>query len=237
MAIIQLIACPRTLSTALMYSFAQRKDMDVIDEPFYANYLMRTGKQHPGRADILKSQSADLNTQIQSFEKGESEHVFIKNIAHHLEKIDLNYLSEYRNILYLRDPKRILTSISKIIPNPTLLDIGIKVLFDVMNALKREGRSFIVLNSSDLLAKPVETLFLLCRHLNIPFDENMLSWPAGPKSYDGCWADHWYSSLHKTTEFGKEHISQDPLPAHLEELYKEATFYYNQIIPHALKID
>lgn len=237
LAIIQLIACPRTLSTALMYSFAQRKDMDVVDEPFYANYLTRTGKEHPGREDILKAQSVDIHQQIQSFEKTSKEHLFIKNIAHHIQKLDLNYLNEYRNILYLRDPRRILTSISKIIPNPTLLDIGIEVQFKVMKSLQREGRSFVVLNSSDLLAKPIEMLYILCHHLNIPFDEAMLSWPAGPKPYDGIWAKHWYSSVHKTTEFGKENISQDPLPAHLEDLCAEATFYYNQIIPHALKID
>lgn len=237
MATIQLIACPRTLSTALMYSFAQRKDMDVIDEPFYANYLLRTGKDHPGRQEVLQTQNSDLSTQVQSFYKGTKEHMFVKNIAHHLDKVDLNYLQEYRNILYLRDPRRILTSISKIIPNPTLLDIGIEVLFKVMNSLKREGRSFIVLNSSDLLAKPIETLYILCHHLNIPFDEAMLSWPAGPKPYDGSWAKYWYKSLHKTTEFGKENISQDLLPPHLEDLCAEATFYYNQIIPHALKID
>lgn len=237
MAVIQLIACPRTLSTALMYSFAQRQDMDVIDEPFYANYLLRTGKDHPGRDEVLQTQSSDLNKQVQSFEKGTKEHMFIKNIAHHLHKVDLNYLQDYRNILYLRDPRRILTSIAKIIPNPTMLDIGIEVLFKVMNSLKREGRSFIVLNSSDLLAKPIETLYILCHHLNIPFDEAMLSWPEGPKPYDGSWAKYWYKSLHRTTEFGKENISQDPLPAHLEDLCAEATFYYNQIIPHALKID
>lgn len=237
MAVIQLIACPRTLSTALMYSFAQRQDMDVIDEPFYANYLLRTGKEHPGREEILQTQNSDLNKQVQSFHKGAKEHIFIKNIAHHLHKVDLNYLQDYRNILYLRDPRRILTSMAKIIPNPTLLDIGIEVLFKVMNHLQREGKSFIVLNSSDLLAKPIETLYILCYHLNIPFDEAMLSWSAGPKPYDGAWAKYWYTSLHNTTEFGEENISQDSLPPHLEDLCAEATFYYNQIIPHALKID
>ena len=30
---------PRNISTALMYSFAQRKDFVAIDEPFYASYL------------------------------------------------------------------------------------------------------------------------------------------------------------------------------------------------------
>ena len=34
--IINLISGPRNVSTALMYSFAQRSDTSVVDEPFYA---------------------------------------------------------------------------------------------------------------------------------------------------------------------------------------------------------
>ncbi len=46
--VIHLIAGPRNISTALMYSFAQRADM-VVDEPFYGYYLLRNGIDHPGR--------------------------------------------------------------------------------------------------------------------------------------------------------------------------------------------
>ena len=46
MKIINLISGPRNLSTALMYSFSQRPDTVVIDEPFYAHYLVTTGIDH-----------------------------------------------------------------------------------------------------------------------------------------------------------------------------------------------
>ena len=36
---IQLWSGPRNVSTALMYSFAQRPDTRVVDEPLYAHYL------------------------------------------------------------------------------------------------------------------------------------------------------------------------------------------------------
>ena len=49
MKIINLISGPRNLSTALKYSFAQRPDTKVIDEPIYAHYLLSTGISHPGR--------------------------------------------------------------------------------------------------------------------------------------------------------------------------------------------
>ncbi|HAW46218.1 MAG TPA: sulfotransferase family protein, partial [Roseovarius sp.] len=40
---------PRNLSTAMMYAFAARGDCAVVDEPFYAAYLAKTGLDHPMR--------------------------------------------------------------------------------------------------------------------------------------------------------------------------------------------
>jgi hypothetical protein len=50
---------PRNISTAMMRSFGARPDTAVIDEPFYAAYLARTGLNHPMRAEVLASQSND----------------------------------------------------------------------------------------------------------------------------------------------------------------------------------
>ena len=52
---------PRNISTAMMYSFAQRPDAIVFDEPLYAHYLRVTGVVHPGQEEILKSQENDGN--------------------------------------------------------------------------------------------------------------------------------------------------------------------------------
>lgn len=43
---------PRCCSTALMYSFGQRSDMIVYDEPLYAAYLMQTGTARPYREQV-----------------------------------------------------------------------------------------------------------------------------------------------------------------------------------------
>ncbi|MGD8481270.1 MAG: sulfotransferase family protein, partial [Gammaproteobacteria bacterium] len=40
---------PRNVSTAMMYSFAQRPDTRVLDEPLYGHYLKSSGARHPGR--------------------------------------------------------------------------------------------------------------------------------------------------------------------------------------------
>ena len=44
---------PRNISTAMMRSFGARADAIVVDEPFYAAYLDRTGLEHPMRAEII----------------------------------------------------------------------------------------------------------------------------------------------------------------------------------------
>ena len=51
---INLISGPRNISTALMYSFAQRTDTVVLDEPFYAFYLHKSGIHHPGKEEVFR---------------------------------------------------------------------------------------------------------------------------------------------------------------------------------------
>ena len=53
---------PRSISTALMRSFENRRDTFVSDEPFYAHYLYETGIDHPPRAKIISSGNTDWNS-------------------------------------------------------------------------------------------------------------------------------------------------------------------------------
>ena len=41
----------------------------------------------------------------------------------------------------------------------------------------------------------------VCAATGLEFEPAMLSWPAGPKPYDGLWADVWYKTLHQSTSF------------------------------------
>ena len=44
---------PRNISTAMMYSFENRRDCCAIDEPFYAHNLEQTGVDHPGAEKVM----------------------------------------------------------------------------------------------------------------------------------------------------------------------------------------
>lgn len=60
--IIYLLSGPRSFSTALMYSFNQRADTVVIDEPLYPFWLKRIGKLQPHYDEIMLSlQNIDAN--------------------------------------------------------------------------------------------------------------------------------------------------------------------------------
>ena len=52
---------PRNVSTALMYSFAQRNDTNVFDEPLYAHYLSKTPARayHPGAEEVIATMEND----------------------------------------------------------------------------------------------------------------------------------------------------------------------------------
>ena len=58
-----------------------------------------------------------------------------------------------------------------------------------------------VVLSEDLVRDPEGTLHALCSALDLPFDPAMLSWPAGPRPYDGAWAPWWYAQSHRSTGF------------------------------------
>ena len=78
---------PRNISTALMYSFGNRDDFEIIDEPFYANYLIETGLDHPMRKEIILSQPENVTTVINNLTKDRSnmgKNLYQKHMTHHM---------------------------------------------------------------------------------------------------------------------------------------------------------
>ncbi len=227
---INLISGPRNISTALMYSFANRSDTEVVDEPMYAYYLTHTGVDyHPGTQSILESQPGDIE-QVKDqliFQALEEPIYFIKGMAHHYEDVDLKFLLELSNVFLIRDPHQLIASFAQVIETPTMRDIGLKREWEIARYLIDQGKQPIVLDSNDILSDPQGQLSELCTKLDIPFSDQMLSWKAGPIKQDGCWAEHWYSNVWKSTGFQKQKTSSRELPQHLTGLYEESLKYYN----------
>lgn len=238
MAIINLISGPRNISTALMYSFAQRQDTKVRDEPFYGHYLMRFPEiKHPGRDEIIAFMETDLEKVKAQLTNLNQEYplVFVKNMSHHLIDIDITFIKDYINIFLIRDPKQLIASFAKVMPQPTMQDIGMQRQLEVFEYLQENHLPTPVLNSGEVLKNPEKVLRKLCETLAIEFDANMLHWQAGEVHDPAPWAQYWYKNLSKTVGFTKQSTSSRALPEHCTTLYEQALPIYEKLNQYAIK--
>jgi hypothetical protein len=220
-----------------MYSFAQRPDTIVFDEPLYAHYLRVTGAVHPGRGAVLRSLENDGNTVIEQIIHGRFTKpiAFFKQMTHHLADLHLDFLQEVSNIIFIRDPKQIIRSYAQVIQDLKMQDIGIDKQWELCQFFIQKKQPFVVIDSGEILKNPKKVLSALCIDLEIPFYTDMLSWPAGPKPYDGVWAKYWYGNVHKSTHFTIQESSSRELPDYLQPLYLESKKYYDQLYQHSTK--
>lgn len=237
---INLWSGPRNVSTALMYSFAQRNDSRVVDEPFYAHYLKRTGAEHPGRQEVMVSQSASPPVVLNNLLTGSrgADLLFVKNMAHHMihMKSTLSRLvDQFEHVFLIRNPREMLLSLDKSLPNPTLRDTAYKRQFELFQMVQSQDTALCVIDSRELLENPYYILSTLCRHLDIDFQQSMLEWPPGPIPEDGIWARHWYQSVHASTGFKPYEPKEKPMPEYLRPLYEQCRPYYDKMFAHAIK--
>jgi hypothetical protein len=193
---------PRNLSTALMRSFENRPDTIVVDEPFYASYLARTGIDHPGRDSVIASQPTDPAEVVRDLHAPLPAGVnvqYVKHMSHHLlPDDDLGWTRDFVNVLLIRDPAEVVASYVRSRESCEPQDIG---LLQQLRLLETWAVTPPVVDAGDFLESPEAHLRWLCDWLGIAFTPAMLSWPAGPRASDGVWAPYWYDAVWRSTGF------------------------------------
>ncbi len=234
---IHLCSGPRNVSSALMYSFAQRPDSHVVDEPLYAHYLSTTGADHPARNEILDTMEHYGERVVSEVMLKTYDHpiLFIKNMGHHLIDLDWTFLDQMATVILIRDPEQMLPSLINQVPRPILADTALDMQRKIFDYLTERGQTPCVLDARELLTNPEKILCHLCADLGINFDPSMLQWDAGPIPEDGVWAPHWYHVLHKSTGFAPYKPKSDPFPEFLRPLLGECIPHYNYLYHHAIK--
>jgi Sulfotransferase domain len=227
---------PRNVSTALMYSFRQRSDTVVVDEPLYGHYLKTSDAEHPGAGEVLDTMDNDGERVVREVILGPCERPihFFKNMAHHLPGLGPAFLDGIANVLLIRDPTEMLPSLATQLKSPTLRDTGLREQNVILDSILARGERPVVLDARELLLDPPGVLRRACVALGIPFDDAMLSWPAGPKPEDGVWAKHWYHNVHASTGFAPYSPPEKPFPARLEPLLGECLPYYERLQNYAI---
>lgn len=231
---------PRNLSTAMMRSFGARADMTVWDEPFYGPYLIKSGKDHPGRDEIIALHETNADIIAAQCQAGvKTRFHFQKHMPHHmLEGFPLEWTHKARHFFLIRHPARVIASYGKNKPDMDMRDIGFADQVRFYEKLSAEtGRRPPIIDSFDILSQPKKALRALCKAIHIDFDEAMLSWAPGPRPEDGVWAKYWYKSVINSTGFKASPATRPVISGAHAALYAQSLPLYEQLKARKLKID
>jgi hypothetical protein len=230
---------PRNISTAMMYSFGNRPDCFAWDEPFYAFSLVTHGNDHPMRDAIIAAYDSDWARLVKSClaPPPHGKRVFYqKHMTHHMLKgFDRSWVLGLTNAFLIRRPERVLASYTKKWADVSLRDIGFIEQAEIFDLVAdRLGHAPAVIDADDVLADPRGVLSRLCRACGIPFDDHMLSWPEGPKNFDGLWAPHWYNAVWESTGFARPDERPIELNGTLSRIADAARPYYRRLQQYRL---
>ena len=232
---------PRNISTAMMRAFENRPDTIVMDEPFYAAFLHDTGLDHPMRDEILKYHEKDWRKVVESCIAPLPEGIALsyqKQMSHHmLEQYGTDWMVNLRHCFLIRDPAKVLASYEKKRERPTLEDIGLAQQVHLFDQISAQTHILpLVIDSADFLQQPRAYLEKICAYVDVPFNERMLSWPAGKRDSDGVWAEHWYNQVWTSTGFKTPEYVEMKLASHLLEVCKQAQPLYDTLYKQRLQI-
>ena len=231
---------PRNISTAMMRAWGNRADTAVIDEPFYAYYLKRTGKKHPGAAEIIAGGETDWQKIVASLRTEpilSGKRIFFqKQMTHHLlPAVGREWIVALTNCFLIRDPREVILSYIKKNPEPVLEDLGFVEQCEIFNFVReRTGKAVPVVDARDVLENPERILRTLCDAIGVPFDVAMLSWPPGLRDSDGVWAKYWYHEVARSMSFQPYQPREGNVPDRLREIYEQCRECYEQLYQHRL---
>jgi hypothetical protein len=232
---ISLWSGPRNVSTALMYSFAQRDDVKVVDEPFFGVFIQRYPQIfRPSRAEVLQAmplKEEEVLKELHSISQSHSQ-LFLKNMVNHWPLVNWEEKKQWRHVFLFRNPQAVIESFSKQVHQPQLFDLGYAEQLKAIRELEQAGIPFYLLQSEAILQDPEKELSKLCSFLNMPFNTSMLQWPAAARPEDGPWAKYWYQNVHKSTGFVPYKAKTSQLSPSFEKLAQEAHLYYQKILSY-----
>ena len=229
---------PRNISTAMMRSWENRSDCEVVDEPFYAYYLKQTQSPHPFFDEVISSQSTEYSVVAAQLSqaKCDSEIQYQKHMTHHMfQGIDLDWTKELRHCFLIRDPREVVNSYTNSRGVCNVEDIGIIRQAELYEQISQiSAQTIPVIDSARILDSPATLIPKICEALSVPYSKKMLTWPSGPRKSDGVWANHWYHSVEKSTGFALPKKSLFELSEEQNQVVEKVMPFYRKLQKMAL---
>lgn len=232
---------PRNMSTTMMRSFGSRPDTVCVDEPFYAAYLQLTGLHHPMSDEIFAAQSSDpvdVALDMQGCPDPAAGVFYQKQMTHHMvDGVPRDWMAACRNVFLIRHPGRVIPSYARKMQDVTLEAIGFPQQLSLFEAARQvEGRTPLVIDSTDILRAPEAMMRALCDALGLDWYDEMLTWPAGARPEDGAWAPHWYDAVWRSTGFGPAPGPRSELKPEWQGVLSDALEIYDHLSAHRLSV-
>lgn len=228
---------PRNISTAMMRAWENRSDTHVIDEPFYAHYLMQTGLDHPMAEQVIASGETDWRVVVAQISKTPASGIFYqKHIATHwMGYFSVEWLDALDHVFLIRHPDPVVASYAQKREELCVSDLGYRQQAELFDVIKtRSGKQPLVIDSERFLADPESQLKNICAALQIPCEHAMLSWPAGRRDTDGIWESHWYDAVKRSTGFAPVSEKNICLDARQLSIAQACRPYYDALLKFAL---
>jgi hypothetical protein len=230
---------PRNISTAMMRALGNRPDTFVVDEPFYAFYLKKTGADHPGAEEVIMAGETDWRKIVADLTgpiPNGARIFYQKQMTHHLlPEVSRDWLREVTNCFLIRDPAEVIASYIKKNREPTVEDVGFVQQAEIFDFVRRQiGAVPSVIDADDVLRDPERMLRLLCDAIGVEFSDAMLSWPPGPRETDGIWAKYWYTEVERSTSFQPWRERKIEVPKSLREVNDRCRVIYEQLYQQRL---
>ncbi|MFE0256800.1 hypothetical protein [Streptomyces sp. NPDC059010] len=227
---------PRSMSTALERSFIERGDFTVFHEEFAYVYFMheeRAAIPHKNPQPGHPLTYPDIKGMMEAARRERP--VFHKDFPYHcLDHLlgDPEYLLGQVNTFLIRDPEEAVLSHATVHPGVTRDVLGYQELVRLFDRVRElTGVPPLVLNASDLAARPQETIAAYCEAIGVPFLPQALAWSAGERPEWTTWSG-WHTDVSASSGIGapprKYRFGYADMP-HLRDFVRHCRPFYEHL--------
>ena len=241
MRILALWATPRTVSTAFERMMIERGDHLVLDEPWSRAYYFGPDRRSD-RYDLTFPEATYPAVEEGVVRAGESEPVFVKDMAYHAAPaISDEALEAMTHTCLIREPTAALASLAREWPDFTDDEAGYDAQAQLFERVTEvTGRPPAVVDSDDLRADPPAVVADWCAQVGLDHQPSSLTWSPGMRPEWQLWRD-WYTGAASSTGFappgeplGRRSELAPDIAARVDEVAKDATPLYERLRQHAV---
>ncbi|WP_052863961.1 sulfotransferase-like domain-containing protein [Streptomyces niger] len=233
--VLALWSAPRCRSTAFARMMTERGDHVVVHEPL--SRVVDFGEVTVG--DRTARTEQDVLAALRAL--AAEQPVFFKDTTdfHYPALLaDEAFLSAATHTFIIRDPAEAIASHHALNPDLGRDEIGFARLYEIFTAVQAAtGSTPVVIDSDDLLDRPVETVRAYCEAVGIPFLPDALSWQPGMRP-EWQSTSKWHRSTSRTAGFarssdgGAEAVEADPTLRAYRDYHRP---YYEKLRAVALR--